>query len=598
MLMSEEARREIRPGRTFFLLGILSLAALLPVLVEYGGGRLSPGTLFFARRTNFAFVAIFLLEYLAGFVRAPDRAAYLRAGAVEGLLLFGLGLVITLIAVHPFGFFEVPGLQGFLIPAQVYLFANLIVKLLGLFKVVARRQFHYARAFGLSFLAIILTGTLILFLLPGTKAPGKELSFIDALFTSTSATCVTGLITVDTGTHFSRFGQTIILVLFQVGGLGVMTFAAFFAIALGKGMGIRDRDVMRGVLNLDVLDRVVKVIVGILLITLLFEAVGAAVLYHHWEGGMAPADRFFNSVFHAVSAFCNAGFSLMSDSLEGYVRDPVVNGVMMLLIVVGGLGFGVILELCGLPLFGIRFLRRFRNWDDAFQEVPRPRLGLHSRVVLLSTLFLLVGGAVLYYALEKDNPATFGGLTGGEQAQAALFASVTSRTAGFNSVPVGEMTDASQFMTVALMMVGASPGSTGGGIKTVTTVVLLLSVFSVFKGRDRVELFRRTIPRVTVKRAGIIVVTSIAIVFVATLVLTAAEAGRFRFLSIFFEVGSAFGTVGLSTGITAELSGLSKFTLCVIMLVGRIGPLSLVIALSQSKTPRRYEYPEENVMIG
>ncbi len=598
MLMSEEARREIRPGSAFFLLGILSLVALLPVLIEYGGGRLSPGTLLLVQLTNFAFVIVFLLEYVVGYFRAPDRRAYLRTGAVELLLFSGLGLVFSLIALHPFGFFEVPGLRGFLIPAQVYLFVNFLVKLLGLFKVVARRRFQYARAFGLSFLAIILTGTLILFLLPGTRAAGKELSFIDALFTSTSATCVTGLITVDTGTHFSRFGQTIILVLFQVGGLGVMTFAAFFAIALGKGMGIRDRDVMRGVLNLDVMGRIVKVIIGILLITVLFEAVGAAVLYRRWGEGLTPADRLFQSVFHSVSAFCNAGFSLMSNSLEGYVQDPVVNGVMMVLIVVGGLGFGVILELCGLPLFGIRFLRRFRHWDDAFPDIRRPRLGIQSRVVLLSTLLLLTGGAVLYYALEKDNPATFGNLSGGEKAQAALFASVTARTAGFNTVPVGEMTPASKFITVALMVIGASPGSTGGGVKTVTVVVLIFSVISVLRGRSRVELFRRTIPPATVQRAGIIVVTSIAVVFVATLIITAAEAERFSFLAIFFEVGSAFGTVGLSTGITPELCGLSKITLCVIMLVGRIGPLSLVIALSQGGASRRYEYPEENMMIG
>ncbi len=598
MLMSEEARRELKLGTGFWILGLLSAAALLPVLIEHGGGKLSPGTLLSVRLTNFAFVAVFLAESILGLVRAPDRRHYLRTGAVELLLLLGLGLVFVLISFHPFGFFEVRGLQGFLIPAQVYLLGNFIVKLLGLFKVVARRRFNYARAFGASFLAIIVAGTLLLYLLPGTQAPGKELTLIDALFTSTSATCVTGLITVDTGTQFSRFGQTIILILFQVGGLGIMTFAAFFAIALGKGMGIRDRDVMRGVLNLDVMGKIVKVVVGILLITVLFEAAGTAVLYHRWEGDLAPPDRLFHSVFHSVSAFCNAGFCLMSDSLEGLVHDPVVNATMMTLIVVGGLGFGVLLELLGLPIFGFRFLRRFSRREDEFSVVQRPRLGLQGRIVLLSSLVLLLGGALLFYAFERNNPATLGDLSGGEKAQAALFASVTARTAGFNTVPVGEMTDASQFLTVALMMIGASPGSTGGGVKTVTVVVLLISVYSVLRGRKRVELFRRTIPPATVQRAGIIVVTSIAFVFVATLILVTVEADRFSFLSIFFEVGSAFGTVGLSTGITPALSGLSKLTLCVIMLLGRIGPLSLVIALSQGGASSRYEYPEENVMIG
>jgi trk system potassium uptake protein TrkH len=598
MLMSEEARRESKLGTGFWVLGILSGAALLPVLVEHGGGNLSPGTFLLVRLTNFAFVSVFLAEFLLGLIRAPDRRLHLRTGAVEFLLFVGLGLTFVLITVHPFGFFEVRGLSGFLIPVQVYLFGNFIVKLLGLFKVVARRRFNYARAFGISFVAIIGAGALLLFLLPGTKAPGKDLSLIDALFTSTSATCVTGLVTVDTGSHYSRFGQTIILILFQVGGLGIMTFAAFFAIALGKGMGIRDRDVMRGVLNLEVMGKIVKVVVGILVITVLFEAVGAAVLYQEWPGDLAPHDRLFNSIFHSVSAFCNAGFSLMSNSLEGFVGNPVVNITVMTLVVVGGLGFGVLLELVGLPIFGIRFLSRFRRWDDPFPEVKRPRLGLQSRIVLLSTLVLLFGGAVLFLVFERKNPATLGDLSGGEQAQAALFASVTSRTAGFNTFPVGEMTDASKFLTVGLMMIGAAPGSTGGGVKTVTAVVLLVSVLSVLRGRNRVELFRRTIPPATVQRAGIIVVTSIAFVFVATLILTMVEAERFSFMDIFFEVGSAFGTVGLSTGITAELSGLSKLTLCVIMLVGRIGPLSLVIALSQGGASRRYEYPQENVMIG
>jgi trk/ktr system potassium uptake protein len=598
MLITEDTRRELRFGAGFWALGSLSVLAMVPVLVEHGGFRFGAGGLLAVQLSNFAFVAIFAGEFITGFLRSGDRRSFLKAELVEAALLVGLVLMLVLVVFRPLGLFHAPGLRGAVIPAQIYLLGNLIIKVLTLFKVAASRRFNYARAFGVSFLVIILVGALLLYLLPGTKAPGKDLGFVDALFTSTSATCVTGLITVDTGTQFSRFGQIIILILFQVGGLGLMTFAAFFAIALGKGMGIKDREVMRGVLNLDVMGKIVKVIVGILIITVCFEAVGAMVLYGQWSGDLTPDDRAFHSIFHSVSAFCNAGFSLMGDSLEGYVTNPLVNGTVMLLIVMGGLGFGVVLELLGLPLFGLRVLRRMRRPVDDFDQLPRPRLGVQTRIVLISSAVLILGGALLLYALEYDNPATLGALSDGEKVQAALFQSVTARTAGFNTLPVGEMTAASKFLTSALMMVGASPGSTGGGLKTVTAVVLLLSVLAVLRGRGRVELFRRALPQSTVQKAGIIVVLSVAFVFCGTLILTVTEAGRLPFLDIFFEVCSAFGTVGLSTGITAELSTVSKLTIAVIMLVGRIGPLSLVIALSQGGAPRKYEYPVENVMIG
>jgi len=211
---------------------------------------------------------------------------------------------------------------------------------------------------------------------------------------------------------------------------------------------------------------------------------------------------------------------------------------------------------------------------------------------------LTVGGAFFFFALEADNEKTIGGLEGAEKVQAALFQSVTARTAGFNTVSIDDLTDGSKFLMLSLMIVGASPGSTGGGIKTVTAVVLLLTVITLFRGRQRVEVFKRTIPRATVNKAVVIVVSAIAVLFLGTFVITVAEGGRFRFLSVLFEVGSAFATVGLSTGITPELTDLSKIVLSAIMLVGRLGPLTLVIGLSQARPPRRYEYPEENVMIG
>jgi trk system potassium uptake protein TrkH len=270
----------------------------------------------------------------------------------------------------------------------------------------------------------------------------------------------------------------------------------------------------------------------------------------------------------------------------------------MLQIVIGGLGFAVVLELLGLPILGLRRLRRRKGDEPVGPPEPRLRLGVHSRIVLFSSAVLILLGAALLNVFEAGNPATLGGLPDGERVQAAFFQSITARTAGFNTLPIGEMTDASKFFLISLMLIGASPGSTGGGIKTVTAFVLLLTVIALLRGRPRVEVSRRALPSHTVNRAVVIVVAAIAMVVIATLVLTAAEEGKFPFLSVFFEVSSAFGTVGLSTGITGALSTTSKLTLCVVMLVGRIGPLSLVIALSQARARRAYEYPEESVMIG
>jgi trk system potassium uptake protein TrkH len=408
---------------------------------------------------------------------------------------------------------------------------------------------------------------------------------------------VTGLVTVDTGAHFSRFGQTIILVLFQVGGLGLMTFAAFFAIALGKGMGIKDRHAMKGVLDLHVVGTVVRVIVGILFITFLVEGVSTLILYGRMGADLPPHERFFHSAFHAVSAFCNAGFSLNDTSLMGYVGDPVVNITVMLEIVIGGLGFAVLLDLFGFRLFGARIFA-WLGLIPRSEGEGRRRLSVQTRIVLITSLTLILVGAGLLYLFEASNPETMGGLEPGARAQAALFQSITARTAGFNTLPIGDLTSGSKFLLIVLMIIGASPGSTGGGVKTVTSVVLLLAVISFYRNRQRVEVYRRTLPQETVRKAIVIVVTAFAVVSTATLVLAAVEGERFDFLSILFEVGSAFGTVGLSTGVTGSLSAASKLTLCLVMLVGRIGPLSLVIALSQARAPRGYEYPEEHVMIG
>jgi len=565
------------------LFGLLSVPAVLPMLVLEGGFEFSAGGRVVLMSLSLLFAAAFVAEYALAWRASGRWQSFLSSTLAEALLIGALLIGILVAVLWP----RVTGIDVFLIPADSYLVLTLIRNFLTLFEVGSRRPLSYARSFVLSFVLIILVGTLLLYLLPVAKAPGKELSFVDALFTTTSATCVTGLVTVDTGSHFSRFGHTMILVLFQVGGVGLMTFAAFFALALGRGMGLRERETMRGVLNLRVSGSIVRVIVGILLLTFTIEGIAAVLLYSRWGDG-------FSSVFHAVSAFCNAGFSLNRDSLAGFVSDPVVNWVMMGEIVIGGLGFGVLLDLLGRRYFGVGVFGWLRPKE---QGSPR-RFSVQTKIVLISSGVLIASGAILFYLLEAGNEATLGALPFGERVTAAIFQSVTSRTAGFNTVPIGEMTEASQFLTMLLMLIGAAPGSTGGGVKTVTTVVMILAVVSLYRKRNRVEIFGRTLPRETVNYAVVIVSSAIVAVTLTTLILSIAEGSRLGFLSLFFEAASAFGTVGLSTGITPDLTVVSKLTLCVTMFVGRIGPLFLVLALSQERAVRPYQYPEEHVMIG
>jgi trk system potassium uptake protein TrkH len=557
------------------------------MLVTAGGFDLSSGLLRTLEVLNFLFAAVFVGEFLLAARAAPNRKTFLSDARAEAVLAVLLLLGILAAAFGP----RTTGIDILVVPAKVYLVLNLLLEFLTLFRVTSRSPISYARSFVLSFIGIILIGSLLLYLLPGAKAPGARLPLVDAVFTATSATCVTGLITVDTGSHFSRFGQTIIMILFQLGGLGLMTFAAFFAIALGRGMGLREREVMRGVLNLRVGGSIVRVVIGILLFTLLVEAISALCLYGRWSGTPGAG---FSAVFHAISAFCNAGFSLHADSLEGFVTDPVVNWIVMAEIVIGGLGFGVLLDLMSRRLFGVRLF----GWLRPVDQAGRRRFSVQTRIVLWSTAVLIVLGAVLVFVFEASNPATIGDLSFFEKVQASVFQSVTARTAGFNTIPIGEMHESTQFLTMLLMLIGASPGSTGGGVKTVTTVVLILAIFALARNRRRVEVFQRTLPGDTVSQAVVIVSCAIMAVTFTTLLLTAVEGGRHPFLSLFFEVASAFGTVGLSTGITAELSVVSKLAICVTMFVGRVGPLFLVFALAQRTASRPYEYPEEHVMIG
>ncbi len=434
-----------------------------------------------------------------------------------------------------------------------------------------------------SFLALSLTGALIL-LLPACTG-GRGISVIDALFTSTSAVCVTGLVVVDTGTAFSGLGQGVILVLIQLGGLGIITISTFFAILLGKRMPLRQGEVVRQTHSSIDAASFVAVVRRILFFTFVFEGLGAILLFSRWHTEFAADEAAKLSVFHAVSAFCNAGFSLFHNSLMDYKSDVLVNFVLMTLIFLGGIGFLVIHDL-------ERWIR-FRK-----------RLSLHSRLALAVSFVLIVSGAGLFLLFEWRNALT--GYSWWERVMLALFQSVTSRTAGFNTVDFSILTNSSLVLLMFLMFVGGSPGSTAGGVKTTTFAVLMATAISRIQGRESTNIWRRTIPEKNVNSMTAIILISISVMFLFYFLLQWTEAGwvphtleGHRSLQLAFEAISAFGTVGLSAGITPELTFWGKLQIITLMLVGRIGPLVISVAIARRQTHRaQYEYYRENVMVG
>jgi len=395
---------------------------------------------------------------------------------------------------------------------------------------------------------------------------------------------VTGLIVVDTGSHFTGFGQGIILALIQIGGLGLITLTAFFAIVVRRGLGVRESLVLRGVLTFESIGRIGRTLRYMIGITFLMEAAGAWLLYVMTRSAYGTAGAAaWTSIFHSISAFCNAGFSLFSDSFVRYVGRPDIIGLVTALIIVGGLGFPVIMNILG------------RRVLEARPESTTNRWSLHSKLVLTTTLALLVIGTFLFFVLELEGDA-FAGKTWGERIMAAWFASVTARTAGFNTTTTADLALPTLFLLAALMFIGGSPGGTAGGVKTSTFAIVLTSMKSMFGGGTRAEIFKRRIPEWIVREALVVVAMGILVVCVGSFVLLAVE--KLALSAVLFEVVSAFGTVGLSTGITPALSPVGKIVLMVIMLTGRIGPLTLAMAIGQRREALDYDYPDGRVVIG
>ncbi|HOV79262.1 MAG TPA: TrkH family potassium uptake protein [Bacillota bacterium] len=424
--------------------------------------------------------------------------------------------------------------------------------------------------------AVILAGAVLL-TLPVAVQPGREINFLTSLFTATSAVCVTGLVVVDTGTHWTLFGHIVILSLIQVGGLGFMTMATFLFLLLGRRIGLRQRLIIQESLNQTNLAGIVRLARYVLIFTFVTEAVFAIILAIRWSADLGWRKGLWFGLFHSVSAFNNAGFDLFGGfkSLTAYAGDATVTLSITTLIILGGIGFGVIVDL-------VRRLKETRH------------LSLHAKLVLSVTGILILFGTVSIYLLEYDN--TLRNLSPLGKVLASYFQAVTPRTAGYNTLDIGALHSATQFLIIVLMFIGASPGSTGGGIKTTTFSALAVSVWSMIRGKEDAEVFRRRIAKDQVFRALAIFFMASALVIVVSLLLSITE--NADFLALLFETTSAFGTVGLTMGITPGLTPPGRVLIIATMFLGRVGPLTLAFALSRARAKPHLRFPEEKILIG
>ena len=464
----------------------------------------------------------------------------------------------------------------------------------------ASRSGSPALMFVLSFVALILIGTGLL-MLPGSHtaraADGSIFQQLRiALFTATSASCVTGLAVVPTGgeaAYWSRFGQVVIMVLFQIGGLGMMTISTIFALLIGQRLAFRESVAVTEVTEAMTVRDVRQLLLAILGFTLTCEVVGAILLSSLWSD-LPLGERLFLGAFHSISAFCNAGFALTENSFTGMATQWQIWAVVCPLIIVGGFGFGTMMSVVKAVYYSIR---EEREAGSLFRKRRlSERLPLSVRVIVTTSMILLIGGMLAYGILEVAGSESESPI--GTRVADAWFQSVTFRTAGFNTVDHGSLEPATKLFAVGLMFIGASPGSTGGGVKTAALAIIVLSLLSILNGRRQTECRGRTIPDDQVRYAFVIVAMGLACTMLTTLLLTIFERDNFEFLNILFEATSAFATVGVSTGITADLSVPSQLVIVLTMFVGRVGPLTVLMALTRGDGKAMYQYPEERVVLG
>lgn len=439
----------------------------------------------------------------------------------------------------------------------------------------------------LSFLVVITLGALVL-KLPISNVENESIEFIDALFTSTSAVCVTGLVVVDTVSQWTNFGKLVIMILIQIGGLGFMTIVTMVLIIFGKRISLSERLLMKEALSHNKIKGVITLTKSIIKGTLVIELTGFFLLTLVFLKKYEIKKAMFLGAFHSVSAFCNAGFDILSESsLTGYYGDILLNITVIILIILGGLGFSVWVDIFGGKNKGLNPKKIFMN------------LTLHTKLVLTITSILIIVPAILFFIFEIGNTETFMNLSNKNRLLASLFQSVTTRTAGFNTFDLAKMQEVSKFLTIILMFIGGSPASTAGGIKTITFGIVVLLAISTIKGKKDVEIFRRRIPEDIIRRGIALIILSLLLVIIVTMSLLILEGDKFNFMEVLFESVSAFATVGLSLGITSEVSSISKMIIIITMFIGRLGPVTFILALQfQNKKNTGVKQPEEKVIIG
>ncbi len=443
------------------------------------------------------------------------------------------------------------------------------------------------------FILVILTGSVLL-TLPFSSAEGNFTSFLDSLFTATSAVCITGLTVVDTYSHWSVAGKVIIFLLIQIGGLGFMTMVTTIFMALRRKITFRERTILQESLNLNQRSGLLQFAGYILKFTFTVEGIGAVLLFFEFVRHYSVKESIFYGIFHSVSAFCNAGFDILGNSsLAAYAENSYFSGVIILLIVIGGLGFTVWAELTSALFYKLKHKVTLRY--------VLKKLSLHTKLSVTITLILILMGIVFFFFAEYNNPLTLGELTFKGKITAAAFQSVTLRTAGFYTISQNALKFGSKFMAILLMAIGGSPAGTAGGMKTVTIGIIMLSVWAVIKGKDSVNVFGRSINMYTLQKALAVVTMVFLFIICGTMVLCFTEANSgFQFVDLLYETVSAIATVGLTTGITPSLSSVGKIVIIIGMFLGRLGPITVAIAISskQKETENLIHYPQEDIMVG
>jgi trk system potassium uptake protein TrkH len=438
-----------------------------------------------------------------------------------------------------------------------------------------RLELNPPRVLALGFGTLILLGALLLNLPIASKSE-ESIGFINSLFTSASAVCVTGLVVVNTAAYWSLFGQIVIIILIQMGGLGFMTMATIVALLLGKKITLKERLIIKEQLNQETMSGLVKLTRYVIFSTFLIEGIGAILLSTRFIPKFGLVKGIWFSIFHAISAFCNAGFDIIGNSMVPFVGDFVVNMTICFLIIIGGLGFSVYIDI---------------SRNKGFKK-----LHLHSKLVISITTILVIGGMLIFYMTEKNNPGTLLDLNGKEKFLASFFQSVIPRTAGFNSVDISKMHDTTAFIMIILMYIGGSPGSTAGGIKTTTFGTILLTTIAVIKGNKDVVVFKKRLNQDIINRSLAIASIGLILIVSVSILLTLTE--NATFLNLLFETTSAFGTVGLTRGVTPNLSNIGKVIITLTMYAGRVGPLTMAFAFAQRQKQALYRHSEGNIMVG